>query len=167
MLLDCLLGLKQLARADHIDSRPVQNFVRGKRRICASSRKTGCCRSSPPPTMRRSDHESRAWARPSASALGARVVCVTSSGSRMHCRASCRAACSQRSTSRVRCPGPELVLLDEAFSALDDVTASRLRQDFKTLAQAQSTPSFLIVTHSIDGRFFWPTASWCSAHRPG
>ncbi|WP_349644761.1 ATP-binding cassette domain-containing protein [Bradyrhizobium sp. U87765 SZCCT0134] len=55
--------------------------------------------------------------------------------------------------ARAFAPSPELVLLDEAFSALDDVTATRLRQDFKTLAQAQST-TFLIVTHSIDEAIF-------------
>jgi NitT/TauT family transport system ATP-binding protein len=55
--------------------------------------------------------------------------------------------------ARAFAPDPELVLLDEAFSALDDVTASRLRVDFKTLAQSQQT-TFLIVTHSIDEAIF-------------
>jgi len=55
--------------------------------------------------------------------------------------------------ARAFAPEPELVLLDEAFSALDDVTASRLRQDFKKLAQSQAT-TFLIVTHSIDEAIF-------------
>lgn len=55
--------------------------------------------------------------------------------------------------ARAFAPNPELVLLDEAFSALDDVTASRLRQDFKTVAQSQAT-TFLIVTHSIDEAIF-------------
>jgi NitT/TauT family transport system ATP-binding protein len=55
--------------------------------------------------------------------------------------------------ARAFAPNPELVLLDEAFSALDDVTASRLRGDFKQLAQSQST-TFLIVTHSIDEAIF-------------
>lgn len=44
---------------------------------------------------------------------------------------------------------PEVLLLDEAFSALDEVTATRLRTDFLELARKQKT-TFLMVTHSLD-----------------
>jgi NitT/TauT family transport system ATP-binding protein len=44
---------------------------------------------------------------------------------------------------------PEVLLLDEAFSALDEVTATRLRTDFLALAHRQKT-TFLMVTHSLD-----------------
>ncbi len=44
---------------------------------------------------------------------------------------------------------PEVLLLDEAFSALDEVTATRLRNDFLALAHKQKT-TFLMVTHSLD-----------------
>jgi NitT/TauT family transport system ATP-binding protein len=44
---------------------------------------------------------------------------------------------------------PEVLLLDEAFSALDEVTATRLRSDFLALAHKQKT-TFLMVTHSRD-----------------
>ncbi|HEX9464787.1 MAG TPA: hypothetical protein VGB82_19480 [Alphaproteobacteria bacterium] len=42
-----------------------------------------------------------------------------------------------------------MLLLDEAFSALDEVTATRLRTDFLALAHKQKT-TFLMVTHSLD-----------------
>lgn len=51
--------------------------------------------------------------------------------------------------ARAFAPSPEIVLLDEAFSALDEITAARLREDFKKVAQAQKM-TYLIVTHSLD-----------------
>jgi NitT/TauT family transport system ATP-binding protein len=51
--------------------------------------------------------------------------------------------------ARAFAPSPEIVLLDEAFSALDEITAGRLREDFKKVAQAQKM-TYLIVTHSLD-----------------
>ena len=48
---------------------------------------------------------------------------------------------------------PEIVLLDEAFSALDDITAARLREDFKRVAEAQGK-TCIIVTHSIEEAIF-------------
>jgi ABC-type nitrate/sulfonate/bicarbonate transport system ATPase subunit len=51
--------------------------------------------------------------------------------------------------ARAFAPKPDIVLLDEAFSALDEITAARLREDFKAVAQAQKM-TFMIVTHSID-----------------
>jgi NitT/TauT family transport system ATP-binding protein len=44
---------------------------------------------------------------------------------------------------------PEIILLDEAFSALDEITATRLRGDFLSLAHHQKM-TFVMVTHSID-----------------
>jgi ABC-type nitrate/sulfonate/bicarbonate transport system ATPase subunit len=44
---------------------------------------------------------------------------------------------------------PEILLMDEAFSGLDEVTAMRLRQDFLALAHQQRM-TFLMITHSID-----------------
>ncbi|MCW5685995.1 MAG: ATP-binding cassette domain-containing protein [Pseudolabrys sp.] len=55
--------------------------------------------------------------------------------------------------ARAFAPEPELVLLDEPFSALDEITAAKLRQDFKTLAK-QRRSTFLIVTHSIEEAIF-------------
>lgn len=51
--------------------------------------------------------------------------------------------------ARAFAPEPEIILLDEAFSALDEITATRLRADFAALAQRQKM-TFLIVTHSIE-----------------
>lgn len=48
---------------------------------------------------------------------------------------------------------PEIILLDEAFSALDEITAERLRGDFAKLAHQQKM-TFLIVTHSIEEAIF-------------
>lgn len=47
---------------------------------------------------------------------------------------------------------PDLVLLDESFSALDEVTSAALRRDFVELAE-QASQSALIVTHNIQEAF--------------
>jgi len=47
---------------------------------------------------------------------------------------------------------PRLVLLDESFSALDEVTANQLRRDFIELCE-QTSASALVVTHSIEEAF--------------
>lgn len=47
---------------------------------------------------------------------------------------------------------PDLVLLDESFSALDEVTSAALRSDFVELAE-QAEQSALIVTHNIQEAF--------------
>jgi NitT/TauT family transport system ATP-binding protein len=44
---------------------------------------------------------------------------------------------------------PEIILMDEAFSALDEITATKLRADFLALAQRQQM-TFLIITHSLE-----------------
>jgi NitT/TauT family transport system ATP-binding protein len=44
---------------------------------------------------------------------------------------------------------PDLILMDEAFSALDEITATKLRADFLALARAQRM-TYLIVTHSLE-----------------
>ncbi|SCG52850.1 NitT/TauT family transport system ATP-binding protein [Micromonospora echinaurantiaca] len=47
---------------------------------------------------------------------------------------------------------PELIFLDESFSALDEVTARSLRADFVELCESTGT-SAVIVTHSIEEAF--------------
>jgi len=47
---------------------------------------------------------------------------------------------------------PDLILCDEAFGHLDEVTASELRREFLTLA-AGSHRTLLFVTHSIEEAF--------------
>ncbi len=44
---------------------------------------------------------------------------------------------------------PDILLMDEAFSALDEITASRLRSDFLALAHTNRM-TYLIITHNID-----------------
>lgn len=55
--------------------------------------------------------------------------------------------------ARAFATSPEIILLDEAFSALDEITAMRLRGDFLTLAHHQKM-TFVMVTHSIDEAIF-------------
>lgn len=47
---------------------------------------------------------------------------------------------------------PDVLLLDEAFSALDEVTAGQLRADFLSVAEDAGTTA-VIVTHSIEEAF--------------
>ena len=44
---------------------------------------------------------------------------------------------------------PDILLLDEAFGGLDEVTATRLRKDFLDLARQQKM-TFVMVTHSLE-----------------
>lgn len=55
--------------------------------------------------------------------------------------------------ARAFATSPEIILLDEAFSALDEITAMRLRGDFLALAHHQKM-TFVMVTHSIDEAIF-------------
>ena len=170
VLLDCLLGLKTLDAGNIlIDGRPVQNFVREKKghitRIFQEDRLL--------PWLSATDNaafglqvqgvperERRATAARWLDAVGL-------SGFKDALPRELSGGMRQRvNIARAFAPNPELVLLDEAFSALDDVTATRLRHDFKTLAHAQAT-TYLIVTHSIDEAIFLANRSWCSEHRRG
>jgi len=58
--------------------------------------------------------------------------------------------------ARAFATNPEIILLDEAFSALDEITAARLRGDFLELAHHQKM-TFVIVTHSIEEAIFLGT----------
>ncbi|MGN6283689.1 MAG: ABC transporter ATP-binding protein [Afipia sp.] len=157
VLLDCLLGLKSLdAGQILIDGRPVQNFVREKKghitRIFQEDRLL--------PWLSANDNAAIGLQIQGAAEKDRRATAakwldaVGLSGFKEALPRELSGGMRQRvNIARAFAPDPELVLLDEAFSALDEVTATRLRQDFKTLAQAQST-TFLIVTHSIDEAIF-------------
>jgi NitT/TauT family transport system ATP-binding protein len=51
---------------------------------------------------------------------------------------------------------PKVLMLDESFSALDEVTANALRKDFRSLCEERRTTA-LIVTHSIEEAFYLAT----------
>ena len=51
--------------------------------------------------------------------------------------------------ARAFATNPEILLMDEAFGGLDELTAQRLRRDFIRLAHEQKI-TFLMVTHSIE-----------------
>jgi NitT/TauT family transport system ATP-binding protein len=157
VLLDCLLGLKHLdAGQIRIDGLPVENFVREKKghitRIFQEDRLL--------PWLSATDN----------AAFGLQIQGVAETERRRSAASWLDAVGLSRfkdalprelsggmrqrvNIARAFACNPELVLLDEAFSALDEVTASKLRQDFKTLAQAQRT-TYLIVTHSLDEAIF-------------
>jgi NitT/TauT family transport system ATP-binding protein len=157
VLLDCVMGLKRLdAGQIRIDGQPAESFVRRRKghvtRIFQEDRLL--------PWLSATDNAafglqiqgvSEAERRTRAAGW---LDAVGLSGFKNALPRELSGGMRQRvNIARAFAPDPELVLLDEAFSALDDVTALRLRQDFKTLARSQST-TFLIVTHSIDEAIF-------------
>ncbi len=157
VLLDCLLGLKHLdAGRIVIDGLPVENFVRERKghitRIFQEDRLL--------PWLSATDNAAFGLQIQGVAETERRqraagwLDAVGLSGFKNALPRELSGGMRQRvNIARAFAPNPELVLLDEAFSALDDVTASRLRRDFKTLAQSQRT-TFLIVTHSIEEAIF-------------
>jgi NitT/TauT family transport system ATP-binding protein len=157
VLLDCLLGLKRLdAGSIRIDGCPAETFAQEKKghitRIFQEDRLL--------PWLSATDNAAFGLQIQGVPEQQRREIAakwldaVGLSGFKNALPSELSGGMRQRvNIARAFAPKPELVLLDEAFSALDDVTASRLRQDFKKLAQAQAT-TFLIVTHSIDEAIF-------------
>lgn len=157
VLLDCLLGLKRLdAGTIRIDGCPAETFAREKKghitRIFQEDRLL--------PWLSATDNAAFGLQIQGVPEQQRREIAakwldaVGLSGFKNALPSELSGGMRQRvNIARAFAPKPELVLLDEAFSALDDVTASRLRQDFKELAQSQAT-TFLIVTHSIDEAIF-------------
>jgi NitT/TauT family transport system ATP-binding protein len=157
VLLDCVMGLKRLdAGQIRIDGQPAESFVRRRKghvtRIFQEDRLL--------PWLPATDNAAFGLQIQGVSEAERRTRAATwldavgLSGFKNALPRELSGGMRQRvNIARAFAPDPELVLLDEAFSALDDVTALRLRQDFKTLARSQST-TFLIVTHSIDEAIF-------------
>jgi NitT/TauT family transport system ATP-binding protein len=56
---------------------------------------------------------------------------------------------------------PEVLFMDEPFSALDVLTAENLRGELLELWLGKKIPtkSIFLVTHNIEEAFCWPTAS--------
>ena len=60
---------------------------------------------------------------------------------------------------------PDILLADEAFGHLDEVTAAELRETFLALARECGSTAILI-THQLEEAIGSATASWCSENRP-
>jgi ABC-type nitrate/sulfonate/bicarbonate transport system ATPase subunit len=157
VLLDCLLDLKQLDSGDiRIDGQPIAAFMRaGKGRITRIFQEdrllpwlTALDNAALGLEIRgvaRKERRRRAQGWLDAMGLGAFAAALP---------AELSGGMRQRvNIARAFAPEPEIVLLDEPFSALDEITATRLRRDFKALAEDQST-TFLIVTHNIEEAIF-------------
>ena len=150
---DCLLGLKQLSAGRiEIDGEPVERYVKARQgrvtRIFQEDRLL--------PWLTATDNV----------ALGLQILGVPERTRRERAAEWLEAVGLNRfrdaypselsggmrqrvNIARAFAPDPEIILLDEAFSALDEITAARLREDFIALAHRQRM-TFLIVTHSIE-----------------
>jgi len=157
VLFDCLLGLKTLdAGKIEVDGQPIGNFIKaGKGRITRIFQEDRLL-----PWLSATDNvalglqirgvpekERREIARKWLSDVGLRdfvdaLPSELSGGMRQ-----------RTNIARAFATGPEIILLDEAFSALDEITATRLRGDFLELAHHQKM-TFVIVTHSIEEAIF-------------
>ncbi len=72
------------------------------------------------------------------------------SGHENDARTRCRAACASVSRSRALSPvDPEVLLCDEPFSALDEMTARDLRTEFVRLVR-QNNKTAVFITHQIN-----------------
>lgn len=157
VLFDCLLGLKSLDSGKiEIDGQPIGNFIKARKgritRIFQEDRLL--------PWLSATDNvalglqirgvlekERREIARKWLSDVGLHdfadaLPSELSGGMRQ-----------RTNIARAFATGPEIILLDEAFSALDEITATRLRGDFLELAHHQKM-TFVIVTHSIEEAIF-------------
>ena len=72
--------------------------------------------------------------------------------SRRRILTSSRAACASGWRSRALATEPDLILCDEAFGHLGEVTATQLRREFLALATG-SNRTLLFITHSIEEAF--------------
>ena len=82
-------------------------------------------------------------------------------------RANCRAACACAYRSRVRSsPSPALLLMDEPFAALDEITRFKLNNDLLQMWQALRT-TVVFVTHSVFESVYLSSRIVVMAARPG
>lgn len=70
------------------------------------------------------------------------------------------------SVARALVTNPRLILMDEAFVALDEITRQKLNNDLLTL-KATTGCTVIFVTHSVFESVFLSDQILVMAHRPG
>jgi NitT/TauT family transport system ATP-binding protein len=70
------------------------------------------------------------------------------------------------SIARCLAPGPDVVLMDEPFSALDSLTRDLMQEEVQKICQ-QTGGTFVLITHSIDEAIFLSDRVVVMSHRPG
>ncbi len=116
-----------------------------------SSSASACCRTAPSSTTSPTVSRCRAWRRRSgASAAAEWVETVGLGGYEDHYPSQLSGGMQQRvGLARALCTDPEILLMDEAFSALDPLIRSQMQDQLMAL-QARLQKTIVFITHDLD-----------------